>query len=260
MNKDILTAIKLILAVVAGLLLFTPVILQNVFIFKDELSGPWIGFWGSFAGGILGTAGVIYVAQLQNTAQKESLETIEGHNRKRLSIQTKLDMIQNFKIELNTFKNEVDKYKGSFETLVGAVSLYETERVLVGSADKDTELKFFKHQNNFISLGPKYFSDLFSIIETNSILLSHLEDVELAAFSIGDRKHFEKMDEIVKHIKQEDINTVVEALNILNIPLYSKEFPSPFQLASGGLDYMNKELSIAQSRLIKKIDTDIEKK
>ena len=55
MNKDMLTVIKLILAVVAGLLLFTPVILQNVFTFKDELSAPCIGFWGSFAGGILGT-------------------------------------------------------------------------------------------------------------------------------------------------------------------------------------------------------------
>lgn len=258
MNKDMLVFLKGLAIVGILLLLSTPLILMNVF--QGDLSGPWIGFWGSFAGGILGTAGVIYVAHLQNNTQKESLETIENHNRERLSIQTKLDMIQNFKIELNTFKNEVDKYKGSFETLVRVAALYETERVLVGSADKDTELKFLKHQNIFIPLGPKYFSDLFSIIETNSILLSHLKDVELEAFSIEDRKHFEKMDEIVKRIKQEDINTVIEALNIFNIPLYSRDSSSPFQLASGGLDYMNQELSIAQSRLIKRIDTDIEKK
>lgn len=222
----------------------------------EGTSNVWIGFWGSYLGGVVGTAGVIYVAQLQNNTQKESLETIENHNRERLSIQTKLDMIQNFKNELNTFKNEVDEYKGSFATLVEEAINYDMS-IDLGYSAEDSELIFSKHQNKFVSLGPKYFSDLFSTIETNSILLSQLKDVELEAFSIEDRKNFEKLDEIVRYVKIENIDAINKKSNIFNLDLNSIEFLSPFQLASGGLDYMNKELSSAQSKLVNKIDSTI---
>ena len=96
MNKDMLTVIKLILAVVAGLLLFTPVILQNVFTFKDELSAPWIGFWGSFAGGILGTLGVIYVAHLQNKEQARLNDKIESNNKERLKSEIKMELYKEY--------------------------------------------------------------------------------------------------------------------------------------------------------------------
>src|SRR5699024_1397076 len=105
MNKDMLVFLKGLSIVVILFLLSTPLILMNVF--EGDLSGSWIGFWGSFSGGILGTAGVIYVAQLQNDAQKESMRTIEKNNLNRLRVQTLLKLLDDYNKEVSDLLNNV---------------------------------------------------------------------------------------------------------------------------------------------------------
>lgn len=107
MNKDMLAFLKGVLTVAVLLLLSTPLILMNVF--QGDLSGPWIGFWGSFAGGILGTAGVIYVAHLQNQSQIDRMKEAEKHNRDRLKITTYVSKLEEFLSDLNLYINTIDE-------------------------------------------------------------------------------------------------------------------------------------------------------
>src|SRR5699024_1063563 len=54
-----------------------------------------------------GTAGVIYVAQLQNDAQKESMRTIEKNNLNRLRVQTLLKLLDDYNKEVSDLLNNV---------------------------------------------------------------------------------------------------------------------------------------------------------
>lgn len=251
MNKDMLAFLKGMLTVAVLLLLSTPLILMNVF--EGDLSGPWIGFWGSFAGGILGTAGVIYVAQLQNKEQQKSIFRVEKYNRERLSIQTKLEMVNEFKKNLLMYKKEIDEYKQSFSTLIEEANNYSMGMSLGYSTEK-SELVFSQVKTKFISLGPNYFSDSFSTLETNSVLLSQFKDIELEAFTIKDRKSFEHLDKVVFFIKIDSIDTISNKSNVFNMDISTLEYLSPFALSSVSLDNMNKKISTAQSKLIKQID------
>lgn len=94
MNKDMLVFLKGLSIVVILLLMSTPLILMNVF--QGNLSGPWIGFWGSFSGGILGTAGVIYVAHLQNKEQARLNDKIESNNKERLKSEIKMELYKEY--------------------------------------------------------------------------------------------------------------------------------------------------------------------
>lgn len=64
-------------------------------------SNAWIGFWGSFMGGILGTIGIIFVAYLQNKEQRDSMIKIEEHNMNRLLMQTLLDLTISYSKDLH---------------------------------------------------------------------------------------------------------------------------------------------------------------
>ncbi|PTI38900.1 hypothetical protein BU062_12475, partial [Staphylococcus succinus] len=58
-----------------------------VLAFSNGDVNGWLGFLGSFLGGIIGTGGVIYVAYLQNKEQTRSLKNVEKNNRERLYIE-----------------------------------------------------------------------------------------------------------------------------------------------------------------------------
>lgn len=134
MNKYMLAFLKGMLTVAVLLLLSTPLILMNVF--QGDLSGPWIGFWGSFAGGILGTAGVIYVAHLQNIEQRrmnaienkeqiKRMETVEENERNRLKTSTLLSMLQDY-------REFIDKYNTHLDEIYNLLSIiYTKKRMLV---------------------------------------------------------------------------------------------------------------------------------
>lgn len=106
MNKDMLAFLKGVLTVAVLLLLSTPLILMNVF--QGDLSGPWIGFWGSFAGGILGTVGVIYVAHLQNKEQVKRMEILEWNEKERLKVTVYVDKLEVYYKDLTSYINIID--------------------------------------------------------------------------------------------------------------------------------------------------------
>lgn len=135
MNKDMLAFLKGMLTVAVLLLLSTPLILMNVF--EGDLSEPWIGFWGSFAGGILGTAGVIYVAHIQSEQQRElnrdmiieqrdihkeqlqtQLEIFEKEDRsirERMKLQNDLDLLRGYLKDLEKTENTLYDLQGIVE-------------------------------------------------------------------------------------------------------------------------------------------------
>lgn len=249
MNKDMLVFLKGLSIVVILLLMSTPLILMNVF--QGNLSGPWIGFWGSFAGGILGTAGVIYVAHLQNKAQKESLETIESHNRERLSIQTKLEMLDDYSKKLNDLKLEIDKYKNYFSLLMDKYHFYILNDSL-GYDNKTTRHEFEEVHLKFKYLGNKHFLDLFSTIDNTSKLLSRIEGIEINDVNVIEKAVFERLDQTVSSMKYDSIISLMHRDNIFDQRNNLKEYP--FETASKTIDSMRSKVINAQGKLIKKID------
>lgn len=97
--------------------------------FIDGDSTVWIGFWGSYLGGIIGTAGVIYVANLQNnkqkeenekimneqrklnkeqiTAQIESMHTIEKYERDRLKSSALINMLEEYRNDVSSLNSQL---------------------------------------------------------------------------------------------------------------------------------------------------------
>lgn len=172
MNKDMLAFLKGMLTVAVLLLLSTPLILMNVF--EGDLSGPWIGFWGSFAGGILGTAGVIYVANLQNNkqqeenakimseqrdlnklqidAQIESMHIVEKNERNRLKSSTLINMLGEYRIlldELNIRLNIIH---------TDLTSIYIKKKVI--SDKKKLDINFFEiRKEEIASLNEKVLNN-----------------------------------------------------------------------------------------------------
>lgn len=59
-------------------------------------SSVWIGFWGSYLGGIIGTVGVIYVAHLQNREQARLNDKIESNNKERLKSEIKMELYKEY--------------------------------------------------------------------------------------------------------------------------------------------------------------------
>lgn len=86
-------------------------------------ANSWLGFWGSFLGGIIGTAGVIYVAYLQNREQRRlngiQISQMKEENEKSLqfekdklyreSLMLFLNQLHEYDIKLSEFKNHHEK-------------------------------------------------------------------------------------------------------------------------------------------------------
>lgn len=176
-NKEMLSFLKGLSVVVVLLLLSVPLILMNIF--EGDLSGPWIGFWGSFAGGILGTAGVIYVAYLQNAAQKSSMKTIEKNNLKRLRVQTLLKLLDDYNKEVSDLLNVVTTISSDIHGLVknmNELSIMNLnkydEEYYMGNDDRFRE-NIEKYKNNILKmeLTPKYITNRLGQLEYKNLIL-----------------------------------------------------------------------------------------
>lgn len=77
---------------------------------NDDVNG-WLGFLGSFLGGIIGTGGVIYVAYLQNKEQTRSLKNVEKNNRERLYIEWNLNNIHDYLKQLSSLSKAINTYE-----------------------------------------------------------------------------------------------------------------------------------------------------
>ena len=148
-------------------LLSTPFILNGIF--TERLPSAWIGFWGSFAGGILGTLGVIYVAYLQNieqqkqneiimdeqrrmnnsqiSAQLKRFEQAEMNTRERMKIQNDLDLINRYLDDLKNMTDELNKLEGLVTNYAFHKNNVIKSRKNIKMVEKNSKLKSIYDQS-----------------------------------------------------------------------------------------------------------------
>lgn len=125
-EKNLWTKVTIIFI---AIIILSPLLISVLSIWAKPLtfiefdSSVWIGFWGSYLGGIIGTIGVIYVARLQNSKQQEenekmmseqrklnkkqidtqieSMHTVEKNERNRLKSSTLISMLGEYRVLLN---------------------------------------------------------------------------------------------------------------------------------------------------------------
>ncbi|WP_323706487.1 hypothetical protein [Mammaliicoccus sciuri] len=130
-NEDFNIKIGKLQLVLAVLIILTLPIIIGIFITWPKFlfghtsadANSWLGFWGSFLGGIIGTAGVIYVAYLQNREQRRlneiQISQMKEENEKSLqfekdklyreSLMLFLNQLHEYDIKLSEFKNHHEK-------------------------------------------------------------------------------------------------------------------------------------------------------
>lgn len=117
----------LILIILIIVILLSPILIAIFVTNNWELTGilskaagdsnVWIGFWGSYLGGALGTIGVIFVAHLQNKEQRKSMKIIEQDNMKRLKIQTLLELANNYNKDLYEFHSKLTNIQNKIKNI-----------------------------------------------------------------------------------------------------------------------------------------------
>ena len=175
-NQDMLTFLKGVLTVAVLLLLSTPLILMNVF--QGNLSGPWIGFWGSFAGGILGTAGVIYVAHLQNIEQLKHLRTVEVNERDRLKNATLISMLQDYHELLEGFLSQVNVIDTKLITIYSRKKMITKLTFMIKVHTENINNEIIVDKNFLQSTDKNFERPLKSITDYNNIFKSIGLDVK----------------------------------------------------------------------------------
>ena len=174
-----------VIVIIVGILFISPFIVSILSIWPKTLtfiefdSSVWIGFWGSFAGGILGTAGVIYVAYLQNAAQKSSMETIEKNNLKRLRVQTLLNLLDDSNKEVSDLLNDVIPILSNINGVVKNMNELRMMNLskLTGIPSVDDDSHFSKnlqhYRNNLLrmELTPKYITNKLGQLEYKNLIL-----------------------------------------------------------------------------------------
>lgn len=131
LNNDFNIKIGKLQLVLTILIILTLPIIIGIFITWPKLlfghtsadANSWLGFWGSFLGGIIGTAGVIYVAYLQNREQRRlneiQISQMKEENEKSLQFEKDklyreslilfLNQLHEYDIKLSEFKNHHEK-------------------------------------------------------------------------------------------------------------------------------------------------------
>lgn len=202
MNKDMLSFLKGVLTVAVLLLLSTPLILMNVF--QGELPGPWIGFWGSFSGGILGTAGVIYIAYLQNQSQIDRMNEAEKHNRERLRIQTQLEFLEKYREDVERLRLDVDLFYLDSNKMISSFIILNNLFKEKNAEDRSDDLKQLETEvnvkwENIKKINRSHFLKSFRSITHQKIVLSSIE-IKVGEIPADILDAFESLDEAAKFL------------------------------------------------------------
>lgn len=102
-------------------------------------STVWIGFWGSYLGGIVGTAGVVIVAKMQMKINQDNLVQMEKDNRDRLKIDTLTTRLEDYR----DFLSKYNKSMKAVESYLSLICLYQY-RLSEGLYDSDENFYEFE--------------------------------------------------------------------------------------------------------------------
>ncbi|AKG74412.1 hypothetical protein [Salinicoccus halodurans] len=172
-------------------------------------SNGWLGFWGSFLGGILGTIGVIYVAHLQNEKQIDNLKMVEADNKKRLQIETEIDLLKSYQSDINILENDISLYKEIVSKILN--NLESKDAFKTTKSDKTNDKEIYQDRIDVLTRKIEYiesnhFSTLFNKIELMNIVLKESSYINLMPLPSGNE--FEELDKIIDSLKDGiDINS-----------------------------------------------------
>lgn len=155
--------------------------------FIDGDSKVWIGFWGSYLGGILGTVGVVYVAHLQNKMQKINLEkqfaeqiknvqSTEKLNRERLVLNTKIKMFEDYISDLNLLHSKMMPLRFTLVKLFGNYDLHNT---YIKNVEVFGEEKIAEVERKIIILIKEMDMDINLSLEAENVLYTTNTFIEL---------------------------------------------------------------------------------
>lgn len=147
-----------------------------VLAFSNGDVNGWLGFLGSFLGGIIGTGGVIYVAYLQNKEQTRSLKNVEKNNRERLYIEWNLNNIHDYLKQLSSLSKTINIYEYNRNLYLN----YILNNPINSTPRNYEEFKNIEKEN-FKSFDIEQFIDSFTGANNNDIEFLYNEMVKYAS-------------------------------------------------------------------------------
>lgn len=103
----------------------------------------WLGFWGSFLGGIIGTLSVLYVAFSQDSKQEQLI----NDERKILLLKSVEDEIKDVLIELSNYRNEMMLYANKCNDKLSNITYYSEEEYNIARSETDEKSERNKIKN-----------------------------------------------------------------------------------------------------------------
>lgn len=238
----ILIAVILLSPILIAVFVTRDWVLTDILSKSDGNSNVWIGFWGSYLGGALGTIGVIFVAYFQSGLQRElneqsmdeqrnlnqdqidsqidSLHKVEKFNRERLRMETQIRIIEDYIETLKDLQDDLYFMRFGLIELIGSDNLrkiYQTEehKHVVKSTDSlkkssvDAESKYLEIKNKFSEYNGSYFAIRFEDVFYRNIVLDH-KDIEM---EMPNSSFSHNIDKIVKKVnskfKELDVDELV---------------------------------------------------
>lgn len=202
--------------IIISSVIVTPMIVGvgvTMFPYVSDINGDsnaWIGFWGSYIGGIIGTLGVIYVAFIQNKSQIHQLN-VELNQMKQENNKTR---------ELDKLKHKQDIIK---EYLIG---LIEYRKLFLNKAmqanNKLYLLSFYKDDESYWAE-----SDETNKNSLVSILLDDYEEIDNLYSSLKMmHNNFVIFSNSEKYKLNRLSNGYIQLLNQINLQSFKSEFRS----------------------------------
>lgn len=279
-NSDLFSVKNIIIGLVTVLLLPIPISLiissGNWLSFIDGNSTVWIGFWGSYLGGIIGTIGVIYVAHLQNSKQQEqnekmmkwqskdsdkqiqaqinSMYRVEQYNRERLRIETQIKLLENHTIKVKKLYEDILFLRVKLIRLVNNRKLANQLKMLDDN-DQKLEEEFISLKEIFSNYNSGYVKNISQdILYLNSVL--YHEDVQLELPEYDAPHAVDKMLDLINSpLKEFDVEELERQFGTKkkNNKVKYDDLDKCAKWLSDELYSTHKSIS----KLIKKLDIDI---
>lgn len=183
----------------------------------------WLGFWGSFLGGIIGTLSVLYVAFSQDSKQ----EKLINDERKILLLKSVEEEIKEVLIDLNNYRNEMMLYANKCNNILSNITYYSDEAYDKAKSETDdksernlikSETTLIFNRFNLLKVKLKIYDNTINtnLIEPDNIAVNLFVNDTVEKFE----KQFFKINEMGT-IK--NYNVIFKEIDKLNIQILEKQ-------------------------------------